>query len=59
MGYIRVSDMITVVAESLDHPFSVGDVVRVVKLLDFGCVWVKRSDGTEGCLIPCEFAIVA
>lgn len=59
MGNIRVLDMITVQTESNDHPFSVGDVVKVVKILDYGCVLAKRSDGVIGCLVPSEFNVVA
>lgn len=52
---VKVGDKVKVILEDDDHPFMLGQILTVVELLDYGCIWAKDRDKTLGCLIPKEF----
>ena len=52
---VKKGDKVRVILEDYDHQFMVGEVVRVVEVIDYGCIWAKNDDGLLCCLIPREF----
>jgi len=55
MHEVKVGDMVRVILEDHEHPFLLGEKVKVTELIEEGCIWAKNSDGVLGCLIPMEF----
>lgn len=55
---VKVGDVVKVIQEDNDHPFMLGEQVKVKELLDCGCIWAKNSEGVIGCLISKEFKLV-
>lgn len=55
MASIKVGDVVMVIAEDNDHPFEVGDLVKVISIHPLGIVYGKNQDGQVGYLIPIEY----
>lgn len=58
MNKLKVGDVVRVILEDKDHPFLLGEKVKVVELLDEGCIWARNSEKVLGCLIPREFKLL-
>lgn len=55
MDKVKVGDYVMVTCEDKDHPFEVGDLVRIISIHDLGIVYGKSQDGVYGYLIPIEY----